>query len=425
VERLPVRICFFVWEYPPKLVGGLGTYAEYITREFVELGHDVTVFTLNPGNLKTREIIKGVEVHRPLIADASNVFPMFVTDDLKKWGANIRLFNDIFIYNILSAAKFINSLIKKEGYKFDVVAVHDWLSSIAGIIIKNETEIPVIFHVHSTEFGRSGGQGSEVVSHFESSTAQTSDRIITVSHAMREDLIRHGWSAEKISVVWNGVDAERYDPAKYGKEDVKRIREKYGIKDDECMLFFLGRLTWVKGVRNLIQAMPMILKEYPKTKLVILGRGEEQTDINETANRLGIKDQVVCHFDFVPEEERILHYAAADICIFPSVYEPFGIVSLEAMAMAKPVVVGAHGVVGFREQVINSGPDQNGIHVNGENPADIAWGIKEVLKDPGKAKQWGKNGRQRVLQYFTWNQVAEQTLQIYQALQSNSAQNTS
>jgi len=420
-----MRICFFVWEYPPKLIGGLGTYAEYITREFVELGHDVTVFTLNPGNLKTREIIKGVEVHRPLIVDASNVFPMFVTDDLKKWGANIRLFNDIFIYNILSAAKVINSLIKKEGYKFDVIAVHDWLSSIAGIIIKNETEIPVVFHVHSTEFGRSGGQGSEVVSHFESSTAQAADRIITVSHAMREDLIRHGWSAEKISVVWNGVDAERYDPAKYGKDDVKRIRKKYGIKDDECMLFFLGRLTWVKGVRNLIQAMPMILKEYPKTKLVILGRGEEQTDTNETANRLGIKDQVVCRFDFVPEEERILHYAAADICIFPSVYEPFGIVSLEAMAMAKPVVVGAHGVVGFREQVINSGPDQNGIHVNGENPADIAWGIKEVLKNPEKAKQWGKNGRQRVLQYFTWNQVAEQTLQIYQALQSSSAQNTS
>jgi starch synthase len=95
------------------------------------------------------------------------------------------------------------------------------------------------------------------------------------------------------------------------------------------------------------------------------------------------------------------------------------------MAMAKPVVVGAHGVVGFREQVINSGPDQNGIHVNGENPADIAWGIKEVLKDPENAKQWGKNGRQRALQYFTWNKVAEQTLQIYQALQSSSAQNTS
>jgi glycogen(starch) synthase len=424
-ERELLRICFFVWEFPPKLVGGLGTYAEYITREFVEMGHDVTVFTLNPGNLKTREIIKGVEVHRPLIADASNVFPMFVTDDLKKWGANIRLFNDIFIYNILSATKLVNSLIKKESYIFDVVAVHDWLSSISGIIVKNETEIPVVFHVHSTEYGRSGGQGSEVVSHFESATAQAADRIITVSHAMREDLTRHGWTAEQISVVWNGVDPERYDPTKYSPENIKRIRSKYGIKDDECMLFFLGRLTWVKGVRNLIQAMPSILKEYPKTKLVILGRGEEQKDIDETAERIGIKDNVVCRFDFVPEEERILHYAASDVCVFPSVYEPFGIVSLEAMAMAKPVVVGAHGVVGFREQIINAGPEQNGIHVNGENPADIAWGVKEALKDPEKAKIWGKNGRERVLRYFTWKQVAEQTLKIYKALQASSTQNSS
>jgi glycogen(starch) synthase len=419
-----LRIGFFVWEYPPKLVGGLGTYAEYITREFVEMGHDVTVFTLNPGNLKTREIIKGVEVHRPLIADASNVFPMFVTEDLKKWGANIRLFNDIFIYNILSATKFVNGLINKEGYKFDVVAVHDWLSSISGIIIKNETEIPVVFHVHSTEFGRSGGQGSEVVSHFESATAQLANRIITVSHAMREDLTRHGWPAKKISVVWNGVDPKRYNPTNYSPEDVKQIRDKYGINDDECMLFFLGRLTWVKGIRNLIQAMPSILSEYPKTKLVILGRGEEEKDIDETASRLGIKENVVCRFDFVPEEERILHYAASDVCVFPSVYEPFGIVSLEAMAMEKPVVVGAHGVVGFREQVINAGPDQNGIHVNGENSADIAWGIKEVLKDSERAKMWGKNGRERVLRYFSWKQVAEQTLQIYHSLQTSSAKNS-
>lgn len=411
-----MRIGFFVWEYPPKLVGGLGTYAEYITHEFVELGHDVTVFTLNPGDLNTREIFKGVEVHRPLIADASNVFPMFVAEDLRRWGTNIRFFNDIFIYNVLSATKFINGLIRKEGYKFDIVCVHDWLSSIAGLIIKNETKIPVVFHVHSTEWGRSGGQGSEVVSHLESATAQAADRIITVSHAMKDDLTRHGWPQQKISVVWNGVDPARYDPQNCKPEDVKKIREKYDIPDDWKMLLFLGRLTWVKGVKNLIQAMPTVLRAYPQTKLVILGKGEEERDIAETATRLGIKDNVVCRFDFVPEEERILHYAAADLCIFPSVYEPFGIVSLEAMSMAKPVVVGAHGVVGFREQVVSSGQDQNGIHINGEDPADIAWGIQETLKDPQRAKTWGENGRKRVLQYFTWEKTAEQTLEIYKTL---------
>jgi glycosyltransferase involved in cell wall biosynthesis len=411
-----LRIGFFVWEYPPALVGGLGTYAEYVTHEFVDIGHDVSVFTLNRGDLKTREILKGVEVHRPLIADASNIFPFFVVDDLKKWGTNIKLFNDIFIYNILSATKFLNGLIKKEGYNFDIVCVHDWLSSVAGLVIKNETKIPVAFHAHSTEWGRSGGQGSEVVTHIENAMAQSSNRIVTVSYAMQEDLIRHGWPASKISVVWNGVDPDRYDPHKPKKEDVEKIREKYGVPGDWNMLLFVGRLAWVKSVRNLLQAMPIVLREYPNTKLVILGKGEEQRDIEETADRLGIRDKIVYRFDFVKEDERILHYAAADACVFPSIYEPFGIVSLEAMAMEKPVIVGARGVVGFREQVLSTGVDQNGVHINGEDPSDIAWGIKEVLRNPDKARNWGENGRKRVLEYFTWRKVAEETLRIYESL---------
>jgi len=411
-----MRIGFFVWEYPPTVVGGLGTYAEYITQEFLDMGHDVSVFTLNRGGLKTREILKGVEVHRPLIADASNVFPFFVVDDLKKWGTNIKLFNDIFIYNILSATKFINGLIKKEKYNFDVVCVHDWLSSIAGLVIKNETKIPVVFHVHSTEWGRAGGHGSEVVSHLEGAMAQNSNRIITVSYSMEEDLIRHGWSPSKISAVWNGVDAKKYDPRKVKKEEVQAIRDRYEIPADWNMLLFVGRLTWVKGVRNLLIGLPSVLREYPNTKLVILGKGEEQSDIVETAGRLGIQDKVVYRFDFVPEPERILHYAAADACVFPSTYEPFGIVSLEAMAMEKPIVVGARGVVGFKEQVISTGTDQTGVHVNAEDPADIAWGLKEILRNPEKARNWGENGRKRVLELFTWNKVAEETLKIYSSV---------
>ena len=411
-----MRIGFFVYEYPPQLVGGLGTYAEYITREYVDLGHDVSVFTLNNNDLKTREIMRGVEVHRPQIADASNIWPFFVVDDLKKWGTNIKLFNDIFIYNILSATKLINGLIKKEKYNFDVVCVHDWLGSIAGLVVKNESKIPVVFHTHSTEWGRSSGQGSEVVSHLENAMAEKSDKIITVSFAMKEDLSRHGWQSSKISVVWNGVDPKRYDPAIVQRQDIDQIRKKYGIPTDWNMLLFVGRLAWVKGVRNLLQAMPLVLKEFPKTKLVILGKGEEQGDIEETAERMNIRNNIAYRFDFVSEQERILHYAASDLCIFPSTYEPFGIVSLEAMAMEKPVVVGARGVVGFKEQIINGGPDQNGVHVNGEDPADIAWGIMQTLRDPEKAKNWGENGRRRVLEYFTWQKVAEQTIKIYESL---------
>ena len=233
---------------------------------------------------------------------------------------------------------------------------------------------------------------------------------------MQEDLIKHGWQPSKISVVWNGVDPDRYNPINVQKQDILAIRKKYGIPNGWHMLLFVGRLTWVKGVPNLLQAMPLVLKEYPNTKLVILGKGGQQSDIVETADRLNIKDNVVYRFDFVSEKERILHYAAADVCVFPSIYEPFGIVSLEAMAMEKPCVVGARGVVGFREQIVNSGTDQNGIHINGGDPADIAWGIKETLRNPEKAKNWGENGRQRVLNYFTWRKVAEETSKIYESL---------
>jgi len=233
-------------------------------------------------------------------------------------------------------------------------------------------------------------------------------------------LTRHGWPQSRITSVWNGVNPERYDAKKCDGEEVKAVREKYGVKPDEKMVLFLGRLTWVKGVMNLVQAMPIVLAEYPRTKLVILGKGEQQNDIVEAANRLGIGNKVVCCFEFVPEEERILHYSASDLCIFPSTYEPFGIVSLEAMAMGKPLVVGAKGVVGFKEQVMSSGPEQNGVHVDGGNPGDIAWGIREILSDPERAKQWGENGRKRVLKYFTWRKAAEQTLQIYESLQHSS-----
>ncbi len=411
-----MRIGFFVWEYPPRLVGGLGTYAEYITKEFIRLGHEVTLFTLNPGDLRTKDVLGGVEVHRPLIVNASNVFPIFVTDELRRWGTNINFFNDLFVYNMLSASKFANDLIKKQGRKFDVICIHDWLSGVAGIILKNMLKIPTVFHVHSTEWGRSGGEGSEVISHLEEVAGKLADRIITVSYAMKEDLIHHGWPEPKISVVWNGVDPEKYDPAKVKEEDVRALRARYGIGEDEAMLLFVGRLTWVKAVNNLIQGFPLVLKRFPKTKLIILGKGEEQKDLIALAERLGICDKVVCRFEFVPEEERIIHYAASDACVFPSIYEPFGIVSLEAMAMEKPIVVGASGVVGFREQVTPSGPNQSGIHVNGNDPMDIAWGIGEVLSDPQRAKRWGENGRKQVRDHFTWRKVAEQTIKIYDSL---------
>ncbi|MGQ9597577.1 MAG: glycosyltransferase family 4 protein [Thermoproteota archaeon] len=407
-----MKIAFMVYEFPPYLVGGLGTYAQYVTREFVKLGHDVTVFTMHQGAVRSREMFRGVEVRRYPCIDASDIFAPVVSEDLRRWGTHIRFFSDIFIYNVMSASDLVTEF--KES-KFDIISFHDWLSCIGAIISKKHVNLPSVFHVHSTEWGRTGN-GSQVIKYLEEKATAVADRLVTVSHAMKEDLVKHGWPEHKISVVWNGVDANVYNPQICKPEEVEAIRNRYNVEREENMMLFIGRLTWVKGVRNLIQAMPIVLKEYPNTKLVILGRGEEQKDIEELIARLGLSNKVYYRFEFIPEKERILHYAAADICVFPSIYEPFGIVSLEAMAMKKPIVVGASGVSGFREQVISSGPEQNGVHINGNDPADIAWGINLVLSDKGKALRMGENGRKRVLNYFTWDKVAKQTLGVYESL---------
>lgn len=411
-----MRIAFFVYEYPPAIVGGLGTYAQYITREFVRLGHDVSVFTLNPGNLKTHEVVGGVTIHRPLIADAARIFPIIVSEDLRRWGTNLKYFSDMTLYNILGATKFVNQVVKREGVKHDVVCVHDWLSSTAGLIVKQGLDVPVAFHVHSTEWGRSGNTGSDVVNHLETTMAEEADQIVTVSEVMRGDLARHGWNERKIAVVWNGIDPDVYDPSRVDQTQVAELKSKYGLKGDDAMVLFVGRLSWYKGIRSLVLALPQILQKHPSAKLVILGRGEEQKAVTEIAENLGINGRIAGRYEFVSEEERILHYAAADVCVFPSTYEPFGIVSLEAMAMKKPVVVGAKGVVGFKEQVVPAHDGQTGLHVNGEDPADIAWGVNTVLDDPERARLWGENGRKRVLNLFTWRLAAERTLKVYQRL---------
>lgn len=413
-----MHIAFFVWEYYPRLVGGLGTYAVEITQKFVEMGHEVVVFTQNTGDLKTHEEWKKIDIHRPMIVDTCQIFPFFITEDLRRWGTNLKFFCDIFSYNHLSASKFLNQLIKKEGRHFDVVAIHDWLSTISGLIIKSEepATLPVVYHVHSTEEQRLGGAGSEVVKHLERGMANGADRIITVSYAMRDHLVSLGYPPNKIRVCWNGCDPDKYNPENVDENKVEEFRKRHGIKPDEKIIFFIGRLTWVKGTQNLIQAMPSILADFPKTKLVVLGKGEEYNDLVALTKRLNITDKVIFDSKWVSEEERIAHYAISDVCVFPSLSEPFGIVSLEAMSMKKPVVVGARGISGFTEQVINTGPEKCGVHINGNDPADIAWGVKEVLKNPEEAAKWGENGRRRVLQYFTWKKVAEATLALYKEL---------
>jgi glycosyltransferase involved in cell wall biosynthesis len=405
-----------VYEYPPKIVGGLGTYAAEITRKFVLMDNDVTVFTMNDdeGSLPTREIWRGIEIHRPQHIDISDSLPDVVAEDIKKWGRGAQMFSKILVYNYLSASKLVNELIRKEGIKYDIVIAHDWLSAIGGITVKREMGLPLAFHVHSTEKGRTLGNGSEVVSNIELHCGMAADLIVTVSYAMKDELTKLGFPKDKIQVCYNGVDPQKYNPETVNAEQIKKIRAYYGIKDDELVILFIGRLVGVKGVDKLIMAMPHVLQKTPKAKLVIVGLGDLQEYLANLVKATKMEAYVKLRFDFVPEEERILHYAACDVAVFPSLYEPFGIVVLEAMSMEKPVVVGGAGVSGMREIVVCCGEEQCGYHVNPTDPADIAWGINNTIESPEKMKWLGKNGRKRVLSEFTWDKVAERTLEVYE-----------
>ena len=242
------------------------------------------------------------------------------------------------------------------------------------------------------------------------------DLVITVSNAMREELIELGFPKDKIQVCYNGVDPNKYSLQQVNLEKRKEIRDRYGLTDDDEMVLFIGRLVGVKGVDKLIMAIHHVLQKVSNAKFVFVGLGGMEDHLKNMVKGLKLEEAVKFRFEFVPEEERIAHYAACDIAVFPSLYEPFGIVALEAMSMEKPVVVGAAGVSGMREIVVSSGSGQCGFHVNPNEPVDIAWGIVSCLQNQDRKQELGKNGRKRVLAEFTWEAIAKKTLAIYQEM---------
>jgi len=409
-----LKIAHFSWEYPPVIYGGLGTFATEITQKQASFGNQITVFSLNENNkYKTYEKINKVDVYRPKTIDLTSTYFLFADQGLRAWGDNFRFFADVINYNTMSATQLVNFLIRKQGKKFDIVDAHDWLGIIGGMIVKKEENLPLIFHVHSTEVGRSIGRGSHAIKDIEFEGGQNADCVITVSYAMKDELEKLGFPPHKIRVCWNGVDPLKYNPENIPCEQTKMLRQGYGIQDHEKMVFFVGRLVTVKGVDKLVKAMPEVLADFPDTKLVILGIGDMEWDLKNMAKNMGIENNIIFRTEFIIEPERIKHYAAADCVVLPSIYEPFGIVCTESMSMAKPTVVGASGTNGFREQIIPEGEKQNGFHINPHDPNDIAWGIKQVLADKEKAKWMGENARKRVVDVFSWDKVAKRTLEIY------------
>jgi len=416
-----MKLAYFVDEFPPFFRGGLGTYATEITRQFIAKGHSVSVFSRNTGDDPTFDSWAGVEVHRPRLMEFSDILAIVNPTEVKSWDLNGQeFFAETLLYNLLSASKVVNYLVQNEHRHFDLLVSHDWIAALAGIIAKRNLKVPFIFHFHSTEQGRNPS-GSVTIKDIERLSAMTADRIVTVSYAMRDELVKFGYPEARIRVIHNGVDAEKYDPSRFTAQQVQEFREKIGVGSSP-MILFIGRLTWVKGADPLILAMPQVIKEVPDAKLVLLGIGDQEQLLSQMVRDLHLGRNVMLHFKMVPEEERLLYYAASDVCVFPSKYEPFGIVCTEAMSMGKPVVVGARGTSGFREQIIATGEEICGYHVNPHDPSDIARYLVKILKSPDLAEKMGKNGRKRVLEHFTWDIISDTTIRIYQEVVDEKAQ---
>ncbi len=389
-----------VWEYPPHVVGGLGTYAGAMAPALRAAGHHVDVFAA---------IRSGVPPPSPGVywARPPNLEPTYegVFDHgAAAWGP---FFGELYGTNVLWADA-VRRQHTEEPY--DLVAIHDWLSAPAGLMLGTELDCPLVFHVHSVERGRQPDAPSPIVSGWENRMAHQAQAVITVSEAMRTDVVAHGWPVERVRMVWNGIDPHTYHPDSPGGP---AVRARYGIESDRPVVLFIGRLIAVKGALQLAQAWPAVVARNPEARLIVLGTGELEGDIRGALKAAGVSETVVVRSEFVSEGERIAHYLAADLVVLPSTYEPFGIVGIEAMACGRPAVVGAHGVAGLREQIVPQGRDQSGLHVNGNDPADIAWGLNEALSDRARLSRWGANARRRAETLFTWGQAAEKTAAVY------------
>ena len=400
----PMKVAYFSNEYPPLVYGGLGVYADNISRSLAALGQKVTVFSWGSYKVPRHETMNGVEIFRVTPLAMRDGLEIFLSPQTLGWGEGLKHLLNLFSYNQLA----LDLLIQEGG--FDLLVAHDWLALPGGMAARR-SGIPLIYHVHGLETGRSSNPNPQLIA-LERKGTEVADLVVTVSEAMKRELAGQGVPADKIRVCYHGVDCEFFDPDKVDERDRANLRKRYGFEEDDIVILFVGRLEPVKGVRELFTCLPAVKAEHSRVKLLVLGVGSLEDWARDEAGQQG---NIILVTDFIDGEEKRLHYAVADLCVFPSLYEPFGIVGLEAAAMGKAAVVGAAGTSGLAEIVRNPGEDQpTGVHVNARDPTDLSWGINLALEDKERLLAWGKNARRRAQTTFSWQKAAESTLAIYE-----------
>jgi glycogen synthase len=287
----------------------------------------------------------------------------------------------------------------------DVAHAHTWYADMAGVWIRTLHRVPLIVTLHSMEPLRPWkvdqlGSGYLLSSWIEKTAVETADRVIAVSARMREDILGHFQvDPAKVVVIHNGIDPERFQ-----RTERRDVLARRGVRDPYVL--FVGRITDQKGIFHLLDAVP---KLPPGVQVVLCASAPDTPEIEARLRRAVAElPNVLWIAEMVPLDEVIQLYSHAAAFVCPSVYEPFGIINLEAMACRTPVVASA---VGGILEVVEDG--RTGLLVPPARPDDLAAAIRRVLDDPGLARAFGEAGRRRVEERFSWTSVAERTEQVY------------
>lgn len=384
-----MKILMLTWEYPPRIVGGIARVVNDLSKRLIKDGHDVTVITYRENNTPYFEDDKGVKVYR-----VDNY--MINANNFIDWVMQMN-------FNMLAKA---NEIIAKEG-KFDIIHAHDWLVAYAAKTLKNSYDIPMVSTIHATESGRNSGihdQTQRYINDTEWMLTYESTEVIVNSNCMKRELQSlFGLPFEKINVVPNGININMFNSVDKDYD----FRRKYAA-DNEKIILFMGRLVYEKGVQHLISAMPKILAGYHDAKLIIAGKGGMQDELKAQAEAMGIGNKV--YFTGYMDSKQVCKmYKCADVAVFPSTYEPFGIVALEAMLSGTPVVVSD---IGGLNEIVEHGVD--GMKSYAGNPNSLADSILELLCNPQLAENVVKKSKAKVKNEYNWAKIAQDTHYIYQ-----------
>ena len=375
-----MKILMLTWEYPPRIVGGIARVVHDLSKRLIKDGHEVTVVTYRDNaDVPEYENDKGVNVYR---VDNYMIHPNNFID----WIMQLN-------FNMLSKA---TEIINKEG-GFDVIHAHDWLVTYAAKSLKNAYDIPIVATIHATEAGRNSGIHDETqryINDTEWLLTYEATEVIVNSNYMKNEIQRlFGLPFDKINVIPNGINLSNFT----GIERDYDFRRQYAM-DNEKIILYVGRLVYEKGVQHLIAAMPKILSNYNDAKLIIAGRGGMMDELRAEASNLGLNDKIY-FTGYLNSKQVQKMYKCADVAVFPSTYEPFGIVALEAMLAGVPTVV-SDGVDGMKSYAGNAN--------------SIADSVTALLYDHQLATNVSKKAKQKVKDQFNWEKIAQDTHFTYE-----------